>query len=99
MRKPISVPGKMMPTPDPVDPCPCQFKPVRLYYKQMQIFWSVKEGQQVERDQILCSGEIEKKTLDIRSPYAGTLCEICAGDGSEVTADDVIGYIEVPEAD
>ncbi len=94
MKTAITVPDKMMPTPDPVDPCPCQFRPFRLYYKKMEIFWDKDPGEHVEKDETVCTGEIEKKTVEFKSPCDGTLCEICVESGDKAGVGDVLGYIE-----
>ena len=51
----------------------------------------------MEQDQVICEGEIEKKTFEFRAPCSGQLAEICIEDGEEFTYGDVLGYIETGE--
>jgi len=60
----------------------------------MKLFWNVQTGDTVEEGQVICVGEVEKKTLEINAPCKGVMKEISVGDGKEVGAEDTIGYVE-----
>ncbi len=94
MRVEITVPPKAMPKKDPDNPCECQNREYHIRHKTGEIFWLAKEGDYVEKDQVVCEGEIEKKTFEFRAPCSGTLAEICIFDEEEFAYGDVLGYIE-----
>lgn len=94
MRVEVTVPKKMMPKVDPVNPCPCQFKPVRLEYNKMQVFWNADEGDEVKEGENICTGEVDKKTLEITSPCNGILTEILVDEGESAGAGDILAYID-----
>lgn len=97
MRVEILVPPKARPKKDPEHPCECQNREYHIRHKTGEIFWLVKPGDSVEQDQVICEGEIEKKTFEFRAPCSGQLAEICIEDGEEFTYGDVLGYIETGE--
>lgn len=74
--------------------CDCQKKPFDLRDKEAQIFWQVQVGSQVENQQVICTGEVEKSTVEILAPCAGTIAEILKENGAVFTARDILGTIE-----
>ena len=94
MRVPITVPDSAMPKKDPVNPCPCQFRPFRLKDKTGEVFWLVSQGERVCRGQVVCEGEVEKKTVELPAPADGVLAEICVPEEGQFAAGTVLGYIE-----
>lgn len=56
--------------------------------------WKKKAGEAVAQDEILVEIETDKVVLEVPAPSAGVLAEIVAGDGSTVTADQVIAKID-----
>lgn len=93
----IRVPIQLYPKKDPVNPCPCQFRPFQLENKSGTVTWLANVGEHVEKDQVICEGEVEKKALEFLAPCDGILCEICIADENKFTYDDVLGYIESEE--
>lgn len=94
MRIEIIVPESAMPKKDPEHPCECQFRPFKLKDKKGEIFWLITEGEEVKKDQIICEGEVEKKTIEIPAPADGILAEISIQDEGSFTVGDILGYIE-----
>ena len=97
MRVPIKVPEMAMPKKDPVNPCPCQDKPVHLEFKTCLLMLTVPSGAEVEEGQVVCEGEVEKKALEFKAPASGKLVEQCLNDDDEFTYGDILGYIETAE--
>lgn len=97
MRIEIKVPESAMPKKDPENPCPCQFRPFQIKEKKGEIFWLVSQGDKVEKDQIICEGEVEKKTIEFPAPESGILTEICIEDEETFRVGDILGYIETEE--
>ncbi|MCZ6821260.1 MAG: E3 binding domain-containing protein, partial [Calditrichaeota bacterium] len=62
------------------------------------IKWHKREGERVEKDEILLEISTDKVDSEIPSPYTGTLQEILANDGETVQVGAVIAQIET-EAD
>ena len=94
MRKAIVVPEMAMPKKDPVHPCPCQDRPVYLQYKSGTLLWLAALGDTVEKGQVLCEGEVEKKALEFCAPCAGILTHQCLQDDDVFSCGDILGYIE-----
>lgn len=97
MRIEIVLPDSGMPKKDPENPCPCQFRPFKIKDKTGELHWLVSVGDRVEKDQVICEAEIEKKTLEFTAPCAGIIDECCFEDEDEVGAGDVLGYILTEE--
>lgn len=97
MRVEMIVPKSAMPKKDPEHPCPCQFREFQIKEKTGELTWLVGVGARVTKDQVLCEGEVEKKTLEFVSPCDGVLVEICIEDEEEFTSGDILGYIEMEE--
>ena len=56
--------------------------------------WKKKPGEAVAVDEILIEIETDKVVLEVPAPAAGVLAEIVQGDGSTVTADQLIAKID-----
>ncbi|MFC7237364.1 lipoyl domain-containing protein [Saliphagus sp. GCM10025317] len=56
--------------------------------------WFVREGASVEEGDTLCEIQIEKVSIDVSSPAAGTLAEISVGENEEFRRGDSLGRIE-----
>jgi 2-oxoglutarate dehydrogenase E2 component (dihydrolipoamide succinyltransferase) len=56
--------------------------------------WKKKPGDAVEIDEILIEIETDKVVLEVPAPSAGVLAEIVRGDGSTVTAGEVIAKLD-----
>jgi len=56
--------------------------------------WKKKPGDAIAIDEILIEIETDKVVLEVPAPAAGVLAELVAGDGSTVTADQVIAKID-----
>lgn len=91
----ITVPESLMPKKDPENPCPCQSRPMKLKDKKGEIFWLVNEGDSVKKNQVICEGEVEKKTVEFPSPADGVLIKICIPDEGKFKIGDVVGLLEV----
>ncbi|UCB46308.1 MAG: 2-oxo acid dehydrogenase subunit E2 [Spirochaetota bacterium] len=64
--------------------------------------WRKKEGDKVEKGDILLEVESDKVTVEVESIYAGILRKIIGKEGEEIPVQEVIGYIgekdeEIPE--
>lgn len=91
---PFAVPGSAYPVKDPDHPCPCQFRLYEIEDENVLIFWQKKLGDHVEKDEIICTGEVEKKTLEFHAPASGILSKILVGEGETAHAGTLIGEIE-----
>jgi pyruvate/2-oxoglutarate dehydrogenase complex dihydrolipoamide acyltransferase (E2) component len=58
--------------------------------------WFVREGGRVDADESLCEVQIEKVSLDVYAPVAGTLDEIVAGEDDEFADGDTLAWM-VPD--
>ncbi len=94
MKHAMKIPETAMPKKDPVNPCPCQFRPVKLKNKTGVLTWLAQVGDTVQKDQVVCEGEVEKKTIELLSPVSGIISEICINDEEEFSCGDVLGYVE-----
>jgi len=92
-RTAICVPKEAMSKKDPVNPCPCQSRPVKLTMKTGIIKWLKNTGDIVQTGEVLCEGEVEKKALEFTAPCSGILTEICIPDDGKFTYGDLLGYI------
>ena len=59
-----------------------------------KIFWLVEKGEHVCENQVICEGEVEKKTLEFLAPADGILSEICIADEETFRAGDILGFVE-----
>lgn len=94
MRVEVVVPQSAMPKKDPEHPCPCQFRQFQLKEKTGELTWLVETGERVEKDQVICEGEVEKKTLEFLAPCDGVFVEKCLEDDEEFEAGEILGYVE-----
>ena len=91
----IIVPEFVMPKKDLEHPCPCQDIAVKLTYKKGKLFhWLKKTGEYVELDEVICEGEVEKKSVEFVSPCKGRLAEQCVDTGDVFEAGAILGYVE-----
>ena len=91
----IIVPPAAMPKKDPEHPCPCQDIPVKLLYKKgIIITWLKQTGESVEQNEVICEGEVEKKSIEFTAPCSGKLTEQCIGADEAFEAGSILGYIE-----
>ena len=72
-------------------------KPVKLKYKICTMTWRKNIGDTVNKGDVVCEGEVEKKALEFTSPCDGILIEQCLDDDDEFTAGITLGYIEAAE--
>src|SRR5690606_24814871 len=56
--------------------------------------WKKQPGDAVEADEILIEVETDKVVLEVPAPASGVLTEIVKGDGSTVTAGEVLARID-----
>lgn len=92
----VKLPVFAFPIKDADNPCPCQDRPMELTYKQGQIFWDVRDGEQVEKGAVIASLEVEKKTLEIESPAAGRI-HLQIESGAPVDSHVTLAIIEVTD--
>lgn len=90
----IRVPTFLYPKKDPVNPCPCEDRPVELTHKTCLVFWQKQVGDRVSAGDTIADIESEKKTMELAAPAAGVLAEICLDNGGRFTADQTLGFIE-----
>lgn len=55
--------------------------------------WFAREGRSVEADDTLCEIQVEKVSVDVRAPVAGTLDEIVVGEDDAFEIGDTLGWI------
>ncbi len=55
--------------------------------------WFVREGGHVDADASLCEVQIEKVSLDVFAPVAGTLVEVVASEDAEFARGDTLAWI------
>lgn len=94
MREPIIVPKSLMPKPQPYRNCECMKQPVDLVTKKGTLIWLKKTGDRIEKGEVVCEGEVDKKTVEITAPCSGILTEQIIGDEFVFRAGDVLGYLE-----
>ncbi len=61
------------------------------------VSWEIKEQQAVKKGEILLTVESDKAVNEIECPFDGVLTEIKFNEGEDVTAGDVIAYIDCSE--
>jgi pyruvate dehydrogenase E2 component (dihydrolipoamide acetyltransferase) len=59
------------------------------------IAWRVTEGDRVEEDDVIAEVETDKALVEVPSPYAGVVTELCATAGDVVPVGDVLARFEV----
>lgn len=89
----ITVPAKPMPKKDPEHPCACQDIPVKMKVKKGVVIWILEDGAEVEAGQLVCEGEVEKKTIEFFATESGVWRAEKAKD-DQFRMNDVLGYIE-----
>jgi len=57
------------------------------------VSWLKNEGDRVEKDEPLCIVEVEKVTIEIRSPCAGTLSKVLVPEGKSVPVDGSVATV------
>lgn len=89
----IIVEAEKMPKKDPAKICKCMNEPVKLESKKGTLFWVKQTGDTVKKGEVICKGEVEKKTVEFPAPCDGVLTQQCVGDGEVFTAGDILGYV------
>lgn len=56
--------------------------------------WFAAEGRDVEDGETICEIQVEKVSVDVPAPAAGTLSEIESDEDDEITPDDTLGWID-----
>lgn len=56
--------------------------------------WYVREGAAVDEGETLCTIQVEKVSVDVPAPAAGTLAEIALGEDETFERGDALGYVE-----
>lgn len=56
--------------------------------------WYVREGAEVEEGETICTVQIEKISVDVPAPAAGTLAEVSLAEDETFGRGDALGYIE-----
>ncbi len=59
--------------------------------------WFVREGGQVDEDETLCEIQVEKVSVDVPAPAAGTLTEVLVDENEEFRRGDPLARIEPSE--
>jgi len=59
--------------------------------------WFVRAGAAVDASESLCEIQVEKVSMDVYAPAAGTLTEIVCGEGAEFERGDTLAWI-TPDA-
>jgi len=91
----IIVEAEMMPKKDPAKTCKCMNEPVDLTTKKGTLMWLKEVGEEVKQGEVVCEGEVEKKTIEFVAQYDGILAEKCVEDGEVFTEGTVLGYLKV----
>jgi 2-oxoisovalerate dehydrogenase E2 component (dihydrolipoyl transacylase) len=60
--------------------------------------WNVAVGDEVELNQTLCTVETNKAEVEIPSPYAGRIVELCGGEGDTLSVGSVLVRVETDVA-
>lgn len=89
----IIVEAEKMPKKDLAKICKCMNEPVKLESKKGTLFWVKQTGDTVKKGEVICEGEVEKKTVEFPAPCDGVLTQQCVGDGEVFTAGDILGYV------
>ncbi len=59
--------------------------------------WFVREGGQVDEDETICEIQVEKVSVDVPAPAAGTLTEVLVDENEEFRRGDPLARIEPSE--
>ncbi|ELZ33258.1 lipoyl domain-containing protein [Halorubrum tebenquichense] len=59
----------------------------------VMVNWFVREGRTVEAGDTLCEIQVEKVSIDLQAPTAGTLEEITVAEDDEFEIGDTLGWI------
>ncbi len=94
MKRPIIVPEQIMPKPLPWRNCECMKHPVDLKEKKGTLTWLKAVGDSVSEGEVICEGEADKKTVEIKAPCSGVLTEQTIENECVFKAGDILGYIE-----
>lgn len=94
MRIAIMVEEKIMPKQIPWRNCECMKEPVDLSGKRGTLVWLKEVGESVAQGEVVCEGEVDKKTVEFVAPQAGILIEQCIDNHSIFRAGDILGYIQ-----
>lgn len=94
MREAIIVPESLLPKPLPYRNCECMKKPIDLAAQKSLITWLKEVGETVEQGEVICEGEVDKKTVEFTAPCSGVLAEKAVEEECVCKAGDVLGYIE-----
>lgn len=90
----LTIPQFLTPRPDPAKPQECRDRPLDMSFKTGVLFWQAQLGQTLQTGETVACAEVEKMTVDIPSPAAGTLVEQCIEEGDVFFPGDVLGYLE-----
>lgn len=94
MRQAVTVPGELLPKPEPYRNCQCMKEPIDLEANRGIVMWLRSVGDMVQKDEVICEGEVAKKTVEFRAPCSGILAEITIEDKYVFRAGMILGYIE-----
>lgn len=56
--------------------------------------WFAREGRELEDGESICEIQVEKVSVDVSAPAAGTLVEIECDEDDEITPADTLGWID-----
>lgn len=56
--------------------------------------WFAREGASVDEGESLCEVQVDKVSVDVHAPTAGTLAEIAKGEDDEFGQGDALAWIE-----
>ena len=73
--------------------CECQKAGIKTEGKEATVFWIANLNDYVEYGEVLCELEVQKTTVEIKSPCDGYLVDICIADGELCSMGSVIGYL------
>ena len=74
--------------------CECQRTKIDMTEKEAKVLWVAKLMDIVECGEVLCELETQKSVVEIESPCAGRLVDICIGDNGDCTMGSILGYLE-----
>jgi predicted deacylase len=94
MRHAVTVPGELLPKPEPYRNCECMKEPIDLEANKGIVVWLRKAGDMVQKGEVICEGEVAKKTVEFQAPCSGILAEITVEDEYVFKAGTILGYIE-----
>ena len=56
--------------------------------------WFASEGREVEAGESICEIQVEKVSIDVPAPAAGTISDIERDEDDEITPDDTLAWID-----